>query len=293
MSSNRKNSAVLRIVKKAKELAERDDLLKKIPKISNFMTTSALNSSKSHEDEQHPSCSSAVTGFEEILQQNTQEILCNPPTIINSPTPDLVTTDDKTISRDSYLWELNEATRDFIATNVSTDQKYLYEICQAVSTGSSSPELANRQPGKMVHSRWLTSANRLLRLYVSTFNLSENLQLLVNYVIKVYAPIWFLIKQNTSLKDRPKHIFQLIMYSRFLPKNLRSVMDSVIERNAFFAHPENLLVSMLFDDKDHIRELALRRIIKARELKVAQNAGYLNLQKLTSLLEITPRYCVA
>lgn len=87
----------------------------------------------------------------------------------------------------------------------------------------------------MAHSRWLTSANRILRLYVSTLNPSENLQLLVNYVVKVYAPIWFLIKQKPFFKDEAKHIFQLIMYSRFLPENLRSVVDSVIERNAFFA----------------------------------------------------------
>lgn len=148
---------------------------------------------------------------------------------------------------------------------LSTDQKYLYEMCQAVSIGFCSPELANRQPGKMTHSRWLTSANRILRLYVSTLNPSENLKMLVNYVVKVYAPIWFLIKQNASFKDGAKHIFQLITYSRFLPENLRYVVDSVVERNAFFAHPENLLVSMLFDERDHIRELAFRRIIKARE----------------------------
>lgn len=54
------------------------------------------------------------------------------------------------------------------------------------------------------------------------------------------------------------------MYSRFLPEYMKSVVDSVIERNAFFAHPENLLVSMMFDNRDHIRELALRRIIEAR-----------------------------
>jgi len=152
-----------------------------------------------------------------------------------------------------------------VVDELSADQKYLYEICQAVSTGSCTPELANRQPGKMTHSRWLTSANRILRHYISTLNPSENLQLLVNYVVKVYAPIWFLIKQKPSFKDGAKHIFQLIRYSRFLPKKLRSVVDSVIERNAFFAHPENLLVCMLFDDRDHIREQALRRIINARE----------------------------
>lgn len=36
------------------------------------------------------------------------------------------------------------------------------------------------------------------------------------------------------------------------------------ERNAFFAHPENLLLCMIVDERAHIRELGLRRIIKAR-----------------------------
>ncbi|CAG9830028.1 unnamed protein product [Diabrotica balteata] len=52
-----------------------------------------------------------------------------------------------------------------VVNELSTDQKYLYEICQAVLTGFCTPELANRQAGKMAHSRWLTTANRLLRLY--------------------------------------------------------------------------------------------------------------------------------
>lgn len=124
-----------------------------------------------------------------------------------------------------------------VVDELSTDQKYLYEICQAVSTGSCSPELANRKPGKMAHSRWLTSANRILRLYVSTLNLSENLQLLVNYVVKVYAPIWFLIKQKKSFKEGAKHIFQLIMYSRFLHENMRCVVDTVMEISAIFCAP--------------------------------------------------------
>ncbi|ESN93205.1 hypothetical protein HELRODRAFT_181125 [Helobdella robusta] len=151
-----------------------------------------------------------------------------------------------------------------VVNELSTDQKYLYEICQAVLTGSCSPELANRQPGNLSHSRWLTCANRLLRLYVSTPDPSESLQILVEYVVKVYDPIWFSIKQKTPLKDGAKHIFNLILFSRYLPTNLRTIVDSVIERNAFYAHPENLLVSMLFDDRDYIRELACRRIIKAK-----------------------------
>ncbi|GBN60911.1 hypothetical protein AVEN_30647-1 [Araneus ventricosus] len=46
--------------------------------------------------------------------------------------------------------------------------------------------------------------------------------------------------------------------------DLKKVVDPVIYRNAFMAHPENLLLSMLADERWHIRELAVRRIIKKR-----------------------------
>ncbi|GBM45722.1 hypothetical protein AVEN_162190-1 [Araneus ventricosus] len=42
-------------------------------------------------------------------------------------------------------------------------------------------------------------------------------------------------------------------------------MDPVISRNAFMAHLENLLLNMLAEERRHIRELAVHRIIKARE----------------------------
>ncbi|GBN44838.1 hypothetical protein AVEN_142295-1 [Araneus ventricosus] len=42
-------------------------------------------------------------------------------------------------------------------------------------------------------------------------------------------------------------------------------MDPVISRNAFMAHLENLLLNTLAEERRHIRELAVRRIIKARE----------------------------
>ncbi|KAK2577113.1 hypothetical protein KPH14_011881 [Odynerus spinipes] len=57
-----------------------------------------------------------------------------------------------------------------VVDQMSTDQKYLYKICQAVGAGICSSELANCQPGKMAHSRWLTTANRILRLYVASTN---------------------------------------------------------------------------------------------------------------------------
>lgn len=149
--------------------------------------------------------------------------------------------------------------------SLSTDQKYLFEICHAVASGVCSEELANRQPGNMSHSRWLTTANRILRLYIGTSEPTQQLRVLVYYIMKVYAPIWFQIKRHSSCEMGPKHLFNLMQYSRCLSEEIKSVVDPVIQRNAFFAHPENLLLAMITDDREFARELALRRIIKARK----------------------------
>ena len=60
--------------------------------------------------------------------------------------------------------------------DLSTDQKYLYDMCNAISVGICPVALSLRNPGLMNHSRWLTTANRTLRLYVSTLNPSYELR---------------------------------------------------------------------------------------------------------------------
>lgn len=68
---------------------------------------------------------------------------------------------------------------------LSCDQKYLFDICQSIKSGLCSERLAKRSPGKMVHSRWITTANRILRLYVSTSSPSDSLLQLVDFIVKV------------------------------------------------------------------------------------------------------------
>lgn len=148
--------------------------------------------------------------------------------------------------------------------DLSTDQKYLYEMVQAIGEGTVSSQLAAKQPGKISHARWLTTANRILRLYVSTEGPSNELNILTEYVIKVYATTWFLVKHKSPCKYGPKHLFHLIQASRYLPTKFKDTVNKVIQRNAFFAHPENVLLAMLADDRKYIRELALRRVLKSR-----------------------------
>lgn len=150
--------------------------------------------------------------------------------------------------------------------DLSTDQRYLFEIWNAVVNGVCSNELANRSPGKLNHARWLTFANRILRLYVGTENPSQNLVILAQYVVKVYAPVWFTIKKNNLCTDGAQNLWKLIKYSRFMGKEHLNVIDPVIQRNAYFAHAENILLTMVTDPRELIRELGLRRILQARKM---------------------------
>lgn len=154
---------------------------------------------------------------------------------------------------------------------LSTDQKFLFDICKAVGSGEFPASLATRNPGKLSHARWLTTANRVLRLYVSTTNPSEDLREIARFIIKVYAPMWFHIKTNPSIRDAPKNLWRSISLSRYLRDDLKQIMDNTIQSNGFFAHPESLLVAMLADERKHIRQLAVRRILSLRTKKASQN----------------------
>lgn len=153
------------------------------------------------------------------------------------------------------------------ATELSTDQKYLYEISEAVATGTCSQELARRNPGNISHARWLTMANRVMRLYIASDNPSPQLNKLAEFIMKVYIPSWFAIKCQPKIIHASRNFFKIIQCSKCLDDDLKNIVQLTLQRNAFMVHPEHLLLAMLFDQREHIRVLACKRIQKARETK--------------------------
>lgn len=57
----------------------------------------------------------------------------------------------------------------------------------------------------------------------------------------------------------------MVKRSLYLRDDLKSIVLKTIQRNSYFAHPENILLAMLQDDASQIRELALRRVLDARK----------------------------
>lgn len=69
--------------------------------------------------------------------------------------------------------------------DLSTDQSYLRDICKLISGDESYGAVMDRSPGKICNSRWLTTANRILRLYIGTKKPTKNLRTLVEFIAKV------------------------------------------------------------------------------------------------------------
>ena len=139
----------------------------------------------------------------------------------------------------------------------------------------------------MHHARWLTTANRILRLYVSETSPSPQLIVIVNYIMKVYVRVWFAIKCNSSVFQGAKHLHKMITISRILQDSNRKVVDKVIQHNAYFAHPESLFIAMIHDDSPVVRELGYRRILKARST-VQKETRSLQCPKLTLQFRVSP-----
>ena len=124
--------------------------------------------------------------------------------------------------------------------------------------------LQAKYPGNISHSRWLTTENRIFRLYASKDCPSDNLIALTTFVIRVYAPTWFDIKRSSKCQNGARYLWSMTTRSRYLAEGLKKVHDNVIQRNAYYAHQENLLIAMITVSKSCIRELGFRRILKAR-----------------------------
>ena len=111
-----------------------------------------------------------------------------------------------------------------VPNELSTDQKYLFRMYEAVSIGTVSESLAVRDPGNVCHSRWLTTANRFLRLYVSTATPSENLKTIVQYIMKCYAPAWLFMKFHKSIVHGSRNMYGLVKRCQALDEESKRIV---------------------------------------------------------------------
>ena len=133
---------------------------------------------------------------------------------------------------------------------------------------------------ELCHSRWLILACTIPRFYVSVSDPSESLQTMAQFCIKVYFPSWFDIKRNATISDGSVHYFNMITrIATFPQKTVRSIGVDTLQRNSFFAHPENALLSMLSDTNSDVRNAVVSRIQCLRAVMEPANQPNINVQK--------------
>ncbi|GBL75629.1 hypothetical protein AVEN_154946-1 [Araneus ventricosus] len=90
---------------------------------------------------------------------------------------------------------------------LSEDKQYLLDISYAIKSGRSPEDLSVRELGALSHSRWLTTANRVLRLYLSIDNPTDEHKLLVSFILKSYMPLYGFILRKLSTSQMDQNMY--------------------------------------------------------------------------------------
>ena len=114
----------------------------------------------------------------------------------------------------------------------------------------------------------MTSANRILRLWVSKHQLKgkdlKNLTLLVEFIIGVYYPCWFNIKVKHSWIEGPRHVLFQLECLRSQNRQVIDIVEPTVSRSAWFAHSENILQTLLCSSDLEERKQGVEKIIEIR-----------------------------
>ena len=90
----------------------------------------------------------------------------------------------------------------------------------------------------------------------------KKLNKIVRFIVNVYAPSWFYIKYHSSCFDGAKNFFHHMKLCHELGPEDWTIVESVLHNNAYFAHPENILLVGIVDSNESVRRFA-HEIIKS------------------------------
>ena len=89
-----------------------------------------------------------------------------------------------------------------ILAELNCDQKYLHMISRAVQEGRKhfDEKLASLSPETVHNTRWLTKANRILRLYFSTLHPSVELISVVSIILTIKTRLMYIYIYTSALR---------------------------------------------------------------------------------------------
>ena len=165
------------------------------------------------------------------------------------------------------LEELIDIPQD-IVNSMSTDASICYQLVKAVTSGRLSERLAGMKCGKQCHSRWITTGEAILILWMCKHELTgdtlDTLKLLVTFLVQVYFPMFFKIKVKHSIQDGPYHVLSLLNLVRQQNAIVKHTVEPYIMCGAWFAHSEPVILSLVSSDDPEERNFGVKQILKIR-----------------------------
>ena len=92
----------------------------------------------------------------------------------------------------------------------------------------------------------------------------KNLMLCVKFLVSNYVPKWCACKQHVRITEGPKHLHNQTKLLKVVKEPVLSIAKKNVAQNAYWAHPEVLLVAMLADNSKSIRNKAVEKILSLR-----------------------------
>ena len=70
---------------------------------------------------------------------------------------------------------------------------------------------------------------------------SAQLMVLVQYIVRVYAPCWFDIREKQGVWHGASHLFNIIERMRWMDEVDAKVVESCINNNSYYLHQVGIL----------------------------------------------------
>ena len=110
-----------------------------------------------------------------------------------------------------------------VVDDLSDDQQYGFNMVMGIRKGSVPLKILMLSIGPVSHARWLTTANRFLKLWVSDHGFDgdnlKNLEMIVEFIVTVYYPVWFQCKVKHHVSLGPN---QLLMQVHLVIEHMRT-----------------------------------------------------------------------
>ena len=165
-----------------------------------------------------------------------------------------------------------------VVSDLSSDQHYAYLMWKTICNKDivSWNIVKNLQVGPLAKSRWLTMALRLCRLFISDrdsrdldIEEEQKLENVVQYVIKVYLPMWFKIKTRENFLYGPENLLYFLKLSQTISVNteIQRAIKKSLENNSYWARSDKVILSMLCNENIELRRQAVDLIVRIRQGK--------------------------